>query len=257
MKAMSAANVRKGATALAYTRKYREFVSGAASEVVSLPGISISEPGERRLVVAFGSQYGLCGPLNEHVATEIARVRESLDGVDTVVTVGARLGMNMSGDGYEALDGPGSVEGIDESIGGLLETIYDSYNRGGFDELYFVYPVFKGDMVDVPVVRVIPPEFPKAGKDSDPPLMQLDPRNLMDGIFEEYVYISLFATALEAVIAENESRMRAMEQAEKIILKKIDEATLSYNYALQEEVTSELIEIIGGYEALGGDKGVG
>jgi len=252
MKGLSAANVRKGGSVLEHTRRYRDFVTEAASEASRLPGVILKEPGERRLLVAFGSQYGLCGALNDHVAAEVARVRESLGGVDAVMGVGTKLCATMAGTGCEAVEGPGSVEGVDELIGGLLETIYERYSRDVFDELYFVYPVFRGDMVEVPLVRIIPPEYPEPEEDLYTPLLQLEPRELMEGIFEEYVFISLFSTALEAVIAENESRMRAMEYAEKNILKKIDEVTLSYNYAVQEEVTSELLEIIGGYEALGG-----
>ena len=43
-----------------------------------------------------------------------------------------------------------------------------------------------------------------------------------------------------------------MDYAEKNIKKRIEELSSSYNYALQEEVTGEILEIIGGYEALGG-----
>ena len=74
----------------------------------------------------------------------------------------------------------------------------------------------------------------------------------MEGVLEEYIYVQLYATALETVIAENESRMRSMDYAEKNIKKRIEELSSSYNYALQEEVTGEILEIIGGYEALGG-----
>ncbi len=85
-----------------------------------------------------------------------------------------------------------------------------------------------------------------------PPMIYIAPADVMEGVFEEYIYVQLYATALETVIAENESRMRSMDYAEKNIKKRIEELSSSYNYALQEEVTGEILEIIGGYEALGG-----
>ena len=72
MKALSAANVRKGGSVLEHTRRYREFVDQAASVAASLPGVSILPQGEKTLIVAFGSQYGLCGALNERVLEELA-----------------------------------------------------------------------------------------------------------------------------------------------------------------------------------------
>lgn len=80
-------------------------------------------------------------------------------------------------------------------------------------------------------------------------MLYIQPSEVMEGLIEEYVYVQLYATALETVIAENESRMRSMDYAEKNIRHRVEELTSSYNYALQEEVTGELIEIIGGYEA--------
>ena len=80
MKALSAANVRKGGTVLEHTRRYREFVDRAASVAASLPGVSILPEGKNTLIVAFGSQYGLCGALNERVLEDVAEaVRDSCE----------------------------------------------------------------------------------------------------------------------------------------------------------------------------------
>ncbi len=67
MKALSAANVRKGSSTLGYTRRYREFIDSSVSLAATFPGVSISVLGRRKLLVAFGSQYGLCGAFNERV----------------------------------------------------------------------------------------------------------------------------------------------------------------------------------------------
>ena len=68
-------------------------------------------------------------------------------------------------------------------------------------------------------------------------MLYIPPASVMEGVLEEYIYVQLYATALETVIAENESRMRSMDYAEKNIKKRIEELSSSYNYALQEEVT--------------------
>src|SRR5512143_3645966 len=122
MKALSAANVRKGGTTLEHTRRYREFVDGAASVAASLPGVSIVPPGEKMLVVAFGSQYGLCGALNERVLAELGEVVGSLAHPAGIIYVGRRISDRAPAFSVpaEKIDAPGSVDGLDETISALL-----------------------------------------------------------------------------------------------------------------------------------------
>src|SRR5512143_3285380 len=117
MKALSAANVRKGGATLEHTRRYREFVDRAATVAASLPGVSILPPGEKTLVVAFGSQYGLCGALNERVLAETAQVAGSLANPAGVIYVGRRISDRAPGLAMpvERIEAPGSVEGLDET----------------------------------------------------------------------------------------------------------------------------------------------
>jgi F-type H+-transporting ATPase subunit gamma len=255
MKALSAANVRKGGSVLEHTRRYREFVDQAASVAASLPGVSILPQGEKTLIVAFGSQYGLCGALNERVLEEVAEaVRGSAD-IAGIIYAGRRIAdrapaLSMP---MEDIDAPGSVDGLDETVSELLTMIFNRYKDKVFGELLFIYPSFAADTLTVIRHPVLPPPFkPQEMERALPPVLYIPPASVMEGVLEEYIYVQLYATALETVIAENESRMRSMDYAEKNIKKRIEELSTSYNYALQEEVTGEILEIIGGYEALGG-----
>lgn len=252
MKALSAANVRKGGTALEHTRRYREFVDEAASAAASLPGVSILPPGKKTLVVAFGSQYGLCGALNERVLEEVAESVRELEQTAGIIYAGRRIAdeapaLSMP---VESIDAPGSVEGLQETVSELLTIIYDKYKGGVFEEMHFLYPSFVADALTVIRRHVLPPPFKPQEEPAEPPMLYISPAEVMEGVIEEYVYVELYATALETVIAENESRMRSMDYAERSIKKKVQELTSSYNYALQEEITGEILEIIGGYEAL-------
>jgi F-type H+-transporting ATPase subunit gamma len=253
MKALSAANVRKGGTALEHTRRYREFVDRAASTTASLPGVNILQPeGRRTLVVSFGSQYGLCGALNERVLEEVFEVVRGLEQPGGIIYAGRRLADRAPALSIpaERIDAPGSVDGLQEMVGELLTTVYNKYKGGLFEELLFVYPSFVADSLTVMRHRALPPPFVPREEPAGPPMLYIPPSEVMEGVIEEYVYVQLYATALETVIAENESRMRSMDYAEKSIKKKIQELTNSYNYALQEEITGEILEVIGGYEAI-------
>jgi len=252
MKALSAANVRKGGTVLEHTRRYRNFIEKAASIVCSLPGVSILPTGEKKLVVAFGSQYGLCGALNERVLKTVAESVREFEHMAGIIYVGSRISDRAPALAIpvESIEAPGSVEGLDETISELLTMIYSKYQDKAFDEMFFVYPSFVSETLSVIRYHVLPPPFMPEKEPAEPPILYITSSEAMEGLLEEYIYVQLYATALETVIAENESRMRSMDYASKNIRKKIDETASSYNYALQEEVTGEIIEIIGGYEAL-------
>ncbi|MGC2424346.1 MAG: FoF1 ATP synthase subunit gamma [Nitrospirota bacterium] len=255
MKALSAANVRKGGTVLEHTRRYREFVDRAASRAASLPGVSILPGGENTLIVAFGSQYGLCGALNERVLEDVAEAVVVCANMAGVIYAGRRIADRAPAlsTPVEVIDAPGSVDGLDEMVSELLTMIYKGYKGEVFGELLFIYPSFTQDALTVIRHLVLPPPFRPEEDRELPPLLYISPADIMEGVLEEYIYVQLYATALETVIAENESRMRSMDYAEKNIKKRIEELSSSYNYALQEEVTGEILEIIGGYEALGGN----
>jgi len=261
MKALSAANVRKGSSTLGYTRRYREFIDSSVSLATTFPGVSISSPGRRKLLVAFGSQYGLCGAFNERVLESVEEAEEELGEVVGLVLVGRRFAdlaqavyKAEPGKPVEVVEAPGSVDGLAETINVLLETLYIKYKNDEFDEMYFVFPSFVNDALFLQRRVALPPPFMPHEDGPEPPLLYIPPSEVMEGLVEEYLYVNLFSTALETVIAENESRMRSMDYAQRSIKKKVEELATSYNYALQEEITSELLEIIGGYEALRGDR---
>ncbi|MGA2192507.1 MAG: FoF1 ATP synthase subunit gamma [Nitrospirota bacterium] len=260
MKALSAANIRKGGAALNHTRRYRELVDGAASAALSLPGVSLLPHGGRKLLVAFGSQYGLCGAFNERVLKETEDSVAALPEVVGLVYVGKRLSdraPDLPGLSAWKLDAPGSIEGIGDAMNALLSLVYEKYKSGEFDELYFISPEFTDESLSVMKRKVLPPDFRPGVSLDDVPLVYIDPRELMEGLIEEHLYIYLYSTALEAIIAENETRMRSMDFAAKNIKKRVDDLTQSFNYAFQEEVTGELLEIISGYEALRKSKNKG
>jgi len=252
MKALSGANLRKGSSAVSFTRRYREFIESAASGAVGMPGVTLAGADGARLMVVFGSQFGFCGAFNARMVDAAGDAVRELGGVVGQVLVGRRLmdqAAPAEGMAEYRVDAPGSVEGLGDCISELLSLVYERYREGMFNELYFLYPSFEDEVMHTSLRKVLPPRFTPRDSEAEPPLTYISAQELMEGIIEEYLYIELYAAALEAVIAENEVRIRSMDFAARNIRKKLEELTRAYNYAHQEEVTNELIEIIGGYEA--------
>ncbi len=85
------------------------------------------------------------------------------------------------------------------------------------------------------------------------PLYTMDYEKLFSSLLREYIFIMLFRSLVESLAAENASRLASMQAAESNIEEHMDELTKQYNQTRQEAITSEILDIVSGYEALRGD----
>ncbi|MBX3271233.1 MAG: ATP synthase F1 subunit gamma [Sandaracinaceae bacterium] len=123
------------------------------------------------------------------------------------------------------------------------------------DAVYLVYNEFKSaisqDVVVEPLLPITPLEV---GEDATAVDFIYEPskRALLDRLLPMYVETELYRALLESVASEHGARMTAMDNATKNAADMIDKLTLQYNRARQAAITTELMEIIGGAEALKG-----
>ncbi len=157
-----------------------------------------------------------------------------------------RSGLAPNAEGPEGADEEIEVEDV-----GALEPELDA--------VYLVYNEFKSAMTQDVVIEPLLPITPEATSDEDgeaSPAMDFiyEPSKvaLLDRLLPMYVEIELFRALLESVASEHGARMTAMEAATKNASEMIDKLTLQYNRARQAAITTELMEIIGGSEALKG-----
>lgn len=122
-----------------------------------------------------------------------------------------------------------------------------------FDAVYFVYNEFKSAMTQkVTMERLLPVE-PAGGEEAGSAqdfLYEPDRGALLDRLLPLYVQIGVFRGLLESVASEHGARMTAMDAATNNAKDMISKLTLVYNRARQAAITKELMEIIGGAEAL-------
>jgi F-type H+-transporting ATPase subunit gamma len=141
-------------------------------------------------------------------------------------------------------------------------TLIDAFLGGSYDEVYMVYAEFKSMAKQIPVLRQIlpiPPIETVAGeeKDENAPYMaehicEPSPSELLDAMLPRNVYVQLFSALLETSTSEHAARMMAMDNATKACNDMIENLTLVYNKARQAAITAELMDIVGGAEALKG-----
>jgi len=145
----------------------------------------------------------------------------------------------------------------------LALTAVQAFRDGHVDAVYIVYNEFKSAIAQKVQVEqllpVVPPPSETAAGKGDAAasgridfLYEPDKQQLLDALLPLYVESQLYRALLESIASEFGARMTAMESATKNAKEAIARYTLQYNRARQAAITKELMEIVGGAEALKG-----
>ncbi|MBN2331829.1 MAG: ATP synthase F1 subunit gamma [Deltaproteobacteria bacterium] len=136
----------------------------------------------------------------------------------------------------------------------IANEVIDRYVEKTTDAVYVVYTEFKSAMSqNVIVQRLLPVEPQALGEDEVAVEYIYEPSEdeLLADILPRYVYTQLFRMLLESIASEHGSRMTAMDSATNNAVEMVAKLTLLYNRARQAAITTELMEIVSGAEALG------
>jgi F-type H+-transporting ATPase subunit gamma len=141
------------------------------------------------------------------------------------------------------------------------QEIIDGFLDGSYDEVYVVSATFQGMGAQPPVVKQLLPipviesaESAAVEKDTyvAEHIIEPSPDELLNEMLPKNVFIQIHNALLETSTSEHAARMKAMDNATKACNDMIENLTLAYNKARQAAITMELMDIIGGAEALKG-----
>lgn len=273
MKALAAVNIRHFERAAKGMDDYLETVLLGlgvvlgASRRLRLQPRHPTNTAERGLIV-FGSDQGMCGSLNEQVLekaqTVIGEKQESLP--LRLVAVGERAadGLRESGLSVERVfTVPSGVGAIIPLVAALLEHISEWSEDKGVAEVHLVFTRQKSGASTQPSrTRLLPLDQTwldeLAEKDwSGPslPMFTMPDQELFRHLLQEYLFAGLFRATAQSLAGENAMRLASMQGAEKNIEERIEELTSSYQQVRQSGITSELLDITSGFEAIGDEMG--
>jgi F-type H+-transporting ATPase subunit gamma len=241
---------------------------GAWDEKPAHP-LLVDRPEKRVLLVVLTSDRGLCGAFNTNINKRAEREWKdrSANGQDAKMFLIGRKGRDYmtrrNAPVLEFLPGVWDKLSIEtaEQIG---EAVLAPFNRKEIDAIYLVYNEFKSAMSQRVVVERLLPVQPKVrdaeedahgrGQAEGAPRMEHifepDRGALLDRLVPMYVDVSILRALYESQASELGARMTAMDAATKNAKEMIGALTLQYNKARQAAITKELMEIIGGSEAL-------
>jgi F-type H+-transporting ATPase subunit gamma len=250
MKAYAGVTIRKTEDIVPNIREYEQNILSAMADVMTLyPDIPPTGRNEkRRILVAFGSSQGLCGPYNEKVADAVSDVKTD---TDVLFVIGKRLksSIELKDIPYEVYgDAALSINGIQSALKDTVSQIIDIYKKEEYYNLTFIFTYVAEKKTEISVEQILPPDISRIGTIKAfkiPPLFYLQPEIIFDKILEEFLYISLYRGYLEALRSENWYRMRSMEGASETLKKRLSELGSLQNYIRQEEITEEMLEILG------------
>jgi len=222
------------------------------------------------LLLVITSDRGLCGAFNTNIlraATRLWHEREAAGQSVKIVTIGRK-----GRDYFRRRNAPvlevlsGIWEKLDiETARVVARKVLTPFVQGEVDSIYVVYNEFKSAMsqkvVAEPLLPLQKAEAPTATSEhAEAPdwaanqefLFEPDRQSLLERLVPIYIEVSILRALFESQASELGSRMTAMESATKKAAEMIGKYTLLYNRARQAAITTELMEIIGGAEALRG-----
>ncbi len=209
---------------------------------------------EKITVLLFTADRGLCGGYNHRV---IKMVEQELGDFPNLklVTVGKKGRDALKPRGYEItrdfVDIPDypSFELAQE----LCQILVDDFIQEKTDQVLMAYTRFQSALSQSPLLL---PLLPLEKREMDPQegrreyIMEPDPYTILDLVLPRSVENIIYGALLESKASEFGARMTAMDAATENAQEMIENLTISYNRARQEEITTEISEIVGGAEAL-------
>lgn len=260
MRSLAAVNLYKTEKVLQSIRRYRLMIQEGLALVNYL--LPIPNPGTKDKstlptgYLVFTSDQGLSGSFNEKIIDFVEAYEPPATEVLYMAT-GVR-GRNLLEERKISISlytpAPTSLEGIRKSMRDLSDTLYLHYSEGRFGSLILFYNVYisvgKFTPTAFPVLPLDVTQFKRKEELSSQPHLYLTPEELLPLLIEEYLFIELYRAFVESLASENGSRLSSMDSAGKNIDKKIEDLLQLYRISRQEEITSEMLEIISGAEAL-------
>ncbi len=211
-------------------------------------------------IVLFTSDRGLCGGFNANmIKTAEAFFRDNAQAYEEILlsAIGRR-----GGDYFKRRKRPARkvttnlVREINfEMARDIADELTDRYVSGEVDTIFLLYPRFKSAMTQIPTVfQLLPFQFETEEEEGAMVEYIYEPsiEKLLDQLLPRQVRTQVYSAMLESVASEHGARMTAMDSATSNASEMIDNLTLQYNRARQAAITTELMEIISGAEALKG-----
>jgi len=244
-----------------YAEQLTEIIKGlaASNEAKSHPLLQARETVGTVGLIVMTSDRGLAGAYNANLLKRAERVirEESNQGTQVELFL-----IGRKAEGYFKYRGRRAARswtGVSDSpdyldAQNIAQTVISAYVEGRLDRVWLLYTDFKSSLTQVPhamrLLPVEPSEFDGGSKIPPEFMFEPGPAEILDLLIPRYVEAKVFHGMLESAASEHASRQRAMKSATDNADEVISSLTRVMNQARQDQITTEISEIVGGAEAL-------
>lgn len=223
---------------------------------------SVTREERKILIISVSSDRGLCGSFNSSVFKGVNKLigeryaAQFAKGNVTVLTIGKKSGdyfgkrkCNVVGD-FTLLFSTLSFENVSKAADFVME----SFKHGKYDRVDLVYNEFKNVATQIlrteQFLPILAPERRAAKAHTVDYIYQPDQDEIIESLIPQSLKVQLYKAVLDSNAAENGARMTAMDKATDNAGELLKQLRLTYNRTRQAAITKEILEIVGGAEAL-------
>ena len=261
MKMVSAAKLKKAQDAITamrpYSSKLTELLQNLSATLDSDAGGAYSKQREvsKVLLVVVTSNRGLCGGFNSSVIKETTQnIAANYQEVDVDLLTIGKKGNDILSKSYPVIDARNDVfDNLTfDYVAEVAEKIMKLYSDGTYDKIEIIYNRFKNAATQIPQVEQFLPIKPVEGDTNASADYIFEPskEKIVLELIPKSLKTQLFKAVRDSFAAEHGARMTAMHKATDNATELRDELLLTYNKARQAAITNEILEIVGGAEAL-------
>lgn len=260
MNMIAAARLRRAQAKAVSARPYAERLSEILRDVL-VAGTGVKHPllasreVKRIGLVLVTSDRGLCGAFNASIIREAAHfIREQVAPVG-LITVGrkGRDHFQRTGDAVDEHFQQPSRDVKLEEVGAISKQIITDYGSSRYDQIFLAYAQFVSVLKSTPrVVQLLPLEKPSTGEKQARTAYEFEPaaEELLNTLLPQYVEVLVYRALVESLASEQAARMIAMKAATDSADDMINGLTRDYNRVRQGSITTQILEVVSGAEAL-------
>jgi len=266
MKMVAASKLRRAQMAIVNMRPYAQKLNAILQNVTeSLDASEGNSFGDDRainkaLIVVVTSNRGLCGAFNANVIKRTTQLLNedfsAIKGKVDIITIGKKASdfFSKKGDIHIASYDDFYNDLSFDNVSPLATELLEKYKNKDYDKIIIVYNMFKNAATQVvtaeQLLPVLPTEKEAGNEQNNNFLFEPSQEEIVESLLPSILKTQFYKTLLDSYASEHGARMTAMQQATDNAHEMIKELKLTYNKARQAAITGEILEIVGGAEAL-------
>jgi len=272
MQMIAAAKMRRAQEQVRASRPYAEkawevlvHLSQQPDAKGQLHPLLSQRPINKACIVLITADRGLAGGYNSNIIRAAAKFINNYNKPISLITVGRKGRSFFARTGYPVI---AEFDGVPDrpsllDVLPIARIVINDFLSDEYDEVYLAYTDFINTVVQKPVVKRLLPLLPeKMGEQAvsehvgqyvgsqHPYIYEPGPVELLDTILPRFTELQVYQSVLESLASEHSARMVAMRSATDNANELVADLTLTYNRARQEAITKEMLDIVGGVEAL-------